>query len=166
MDGLSAIGLVSSVAQVGEFAGQVLLKLYRYYVDVKEGPARAAELREEVGFALSQLNAICSALNSGTITTFNLSEMRTAASRFQKVLEKIDTRIQPECLQGFGKLKWPFKKEDNAQLIAEIETCKSGFSLALNIDQRYFPATFILTNQSTNTRNSERCLTYKKSCRW
>jgi hypothetical protein len=146
MDGLSAAGLASTIVQISEFAGQVLLKLYRYYIDVKEGPTRAAELREEVGFALSQLNLLYSALNSGTITTFNLSEMRAATSRFHRVLEKIDKPIQPESLQGFGRLKWPFKKEDNERLIAEIERCKSGFTLALNIDQRYFPATPILRN--------------------
>jgi hypothetical protein len=146
MDGLSAAGLAATVVQISEFAGQVLLKLYRYYIDVKEGPTRAAELREEVGFALSQLNVLCSALNSGAITTFNLSEMRAAASRFHRVLEKIDKPIQPESLQGFRRLKWPFKKEDNEQLIAEIERCKSGFTLALNIGQRYFPATPALRN--------------------
>ena len=146
MDPLSASGLASTLVQLGEFAGAVLLKLYRYYVDVKEGPTRAAQLREEVGFALSQLNAITSALNSGTMTIGNISEMRVAASRFQRVVETIDKATQPESLQGFARLKWPFKKEDNARLIAEIERCKSGFSLALNIEQRYLPVTSILRN--------------------
>ena len=144
MDPLSASGLASSLVQLGDFAGEALIKLYRYYIDVKEGPTRAAELREEFGFALSQLNAITIALNSGTMTTLNIPEMWAAASRFRKVLDTIDKRTRPESLQGIARLKWPFKKEDTAQLIAELERCKSGFNLALNIDQRYFPVTSIL----------------------
>jgi len=146
MDPLTASGLASTVVQLGAFAGDVLLKLHRYYIDVKEGPTRAAELREEVGFALFQLNAISIVLNSGTITTLNISEMRVAADRLRRVLEKIDKRTQPENLRGFARLKWPFKKEENAQLIAEIERCKSGFGLALNIEQRYSSPTPILRN--------------------
>jgi hypothetical protein len=146
MDPVSATGLVSALVSLGQFTGGVLLKLYRYYVDVKEGPTQAAQLREEVGFTLSQLNAITTALNSGATTTLNISEIEKACSRFRRTLEKIDKATQPECLQGFAKLKWPFKKEENATLIAEIERCKSGFSLTLNIEQTFFPVTSILSN--------------------
>src|SRR2546423_1046311 len=109
MDPVSATGLASAVISLGHFTGEVLLKLYRYYVEVKEGPTRAAQLREEVGFTLSQLNAITTGLNSGTMTTLDIPEMKTACSRFRRTLEKIDKATQPESLQGFEKLKWPFK---------------------------------------------------------
>ena len=145
MDPVSATGLVSALVSLSQFTGEVLLKLYRYYVEVKEGPIRAAQLREEVGFTLSQLSAITTALNSSTMTTLNIPDMKAACCRFRRTLETIDKATQPERLQGFAKLKWPFKKEDTARLIAEVERCKSAFSLAMNIEQTYFPVSSILS---------------------
>ena len=147
MDPVSASGLASALLQLGQFAGGVLVQLYRYCDEVKEGPTCARQLREEVGFTLSLLNAVTAALNSGTTTTLNaIPEIKAASSTFRRALETLDKATQPECLQGFGRLKWPFKKEDNARLIAEIERCKSGFSLAMNIEQTYCPMTSILNN--------------------
>lgn len=97
------------------------------------------------------------------MTTTNIPEMKAASSRFRRTLETIDKATQPERLQGFLRLKWPFKKEENARLIAEIERCKSGFSLGMNIEQAYFPVTSILNNQPENKTTSGRCLKYESS---
>jgi len=142
---MDPVAATSALLSLGQLAGDVLLKLYGYYVEVKEGPIRAAQLREEVGFTLSQLNVITTALNSGTMSALNIPGMKAACSRFRRILETMDKATQPERLEGFAKLKWPFKKEDNARLIAEIERCKSAFSLAMNIEQTYLPVTPILS---------------------
>lgn len=139
MDPVSVVALASNALQVTEFAGQVLVRLYRYYLDVKTATLRAAELREEVGFAFSQLNAITAELKyeSFTLIPVEQSRLQAALTRFREILEIIDKRVQPEAIRGMQRLKWPFQKEHTSRLITEIERCKSNFSLALNIKQRY-----------------------------
>lgn len=144
MDPLSASGLAAAVVQVTGFAGEVLLKLYRYYLDVNRATLRAAELREEVGLAFSQLNAISAELNTGRNTlSIDASQLYNTLIRFGKLLEKINRRVQPESLQGIKLLKWPFQMEDTAQIISEIERCKSTFTLALNLNQTYLCDEFL-----------------------
>ena len=46
------VGLAASIAALSELALKVLSGLYKYYGDVKSGPARSAELREELGSIL------------------------------------------------------------------------------------------------------------------
>ena len=138
MDPISAIGVAGTAIQLAQEAGTVLLALYRYFIDVKEAGLHAARLREEVGIAISQLHAISALLNSEPASqgSGEFSDLRMALTRFRNAIETINKRTQPQSLRGFEKLKWPFKKQENADLIAEIERCKSTFSLALNIGQR------------------------------
>lgn len=139
MDPSTAVGLFTNALQLVEFAGQVLIKLYRYCLDIKTAALRAAELREEVGFALSQVNAITVELNSDTciLNSTEQMQLQAALTRFRAILETIDKRVQPEAVHGMERLKWPLQKEHTARLIAEIERCKSTFNLILNIKQRF-----------------------------
>ena len=63
MNPLSAIALAGTALQLADYAGNVLVGLYRYLVDVKEAGRKAVELREEIGIAISQLHAISAALS-------------------------------------------------------------------------------------------------------
>ena len=49
MNPLSAIALAGTALQLADYAGNVLVGLYRYLVDVKEAGRKAVELREEIG---------------------------------------------------------------------------------------------------------------------
>lgn len=148
MDPATAVSISGNALQLVEFAGQVLIKLYRYYLDVKTAALRAAELREEVGFALSQLNAITVELNPDTCTFTSTEQMQfqAALTRFRRILDNIDTRVQPEAVRGMERLRWPFQKDHTGRLIAEIERCKSAFNLILNIKQGFVQYQISLTH--------------------
>lgn len=49
MDPLSAAGLAGLAVQLAQFAGEVLIQLFDYYVDVKGVEGHAKKLREQVG---------------------------------------------------------------------------------------------------------------------
>lgn len=65
MDPATVVGLATNALKVVDFAAHVLIKLYRYYLDVKTAALRAPELRE-IGFALFQLNGITAEPTSDT----------------------------------------------------------------------------------------------------
>jgi hypothetical protein len=139
MDPVCAIGLAASALQLADSAGSVLIKLYRYWVDVKEAGSKAERLREELGFTLSQVSAISELLNPNinpTVTKIDTSRLPNALQNFRKVVEYMEKRAQPGPVSGLERLKWPFKKAENDDLLAQIERCKSAFSLAINIDER------------------------------
>jgi hypothetical protein len=138
MDPVSAVGVAAAALQIAAEAGTVLLVLYRYFVEVKEAGSNAAKLREEIGVAISQLHAISAFLNSqpNSEASEEFADLRIALTRFHGAIETIKERIQPQSVLGFERLKWPFKKQENAELLADVERCKSTFNLALNIGQR------------------------------
>lgn len=151
MDPISAIGLAGTIVQLAEIAGQALIKLFQYYVEVKEAGTRAMELREEFGFTLSQLTALSEELKVDGYAhpSIDTSQLQLALTRFDQVLQRINKRTQRAVVGPVERLKWPFRKEENASLISEIERCKSTFSLALNLLQRYVSKSNLLMCSST-----------------
>jgi hypothetical protein len=61
--------------------------------------------------------------------------LRQSATEFNLLLKALERRINPEQIQGFKRLKWPFSKTENERMIQRIERYKAAFNLALNIEQ-------------------------------
>jgi hypothetical protein len=139
MDPVTALGLGVNIVQLVELSGQILLRLCKYYIDVKDAGKHALVLRNEVGYTLSLVNALAQELNAGNwkLLASDQAQFSAALERFRQVLESLGNRTGPNAVTGIGRLKWPFKKEENERLLAEIYRCKSSFNFALNIGQRY-----------------------------
>jgi hypothetical protein len=136
MDPLSAAGLAGTVAQLLQFTGEVVVKLYRYYWDVKKAANSIAELREEIGLSLSLLDGLHEALitKSGI---GNTDQLARSVDLFDKMLKEMDSRITPEKAKGIGKWIWPFSKETNTEMIATLGRYNNTFQTALEIDQMH-----------------------------
>lgn len=135
MDPVSAFSIAASALGVADYASTVLIKLYRYYLDVKTATATAAQLREEVGIMFSLLNALVQTLES-PIPRETHSELDRAVNGLSQILAEIDGRVTPEATQGFRRLKWPFGQDETERFLARLERFKSIFNLTLNLEHR------------------------------
>ena len=95
MDPASVISLACATVELG---GTVLIKLYRYYLDVKIAVARSAELRNEVGL-LSLVNSPARNLDSRTCRL----ELKSALEGLHAVLDEIDKRVSADTTKRFRK---------------------------------------------------------------
>lgn len=136
MDPITAAGLAGNVINFVEAAGAVIIKLYRYYLDVKESPARIAGLREEIGLSLSLLGGLHERLT--TDSTFQSTPgLGDALLALFRAVKQVDEKIRPEIAKGLRKLKWPFLKEETDDLIQKLGRYNAIFQLAMNIEQTY-----------------------------
>jgi hypothetical protein len=136
MDPLSVAGLAGTVAQLIQVTGEVVVKLYRYYLDVKKAANSMAKLREEIALSLSLLGGLHEALvTKGEVG--NTDQLARSLELFDKMLNELNGRIAPEKAKGIGKWIWPFSKEKNSDMIATFGRYNHTFQLALEIDQRY-----------------------------
>ena len=88
---------------------------------MKTATLRTAELRNEVEFVYSQLNAIHAELVADPVALpIDTSQLHAALKRFGELVQSTNRRIQPEAVQGVKRLKWSFQKEEPAWIISEI----------------------------------------------
>jgi hypothetical protein len=139
MDPVSAIGLVSTVAQLADFTGIFLLKLYRYYVDVSEASKSADELRSQVGLSLSLLNALHQVLPTSLLSPNEYSSLEDSLISVRRILEIYNEEVKPENTKGRRIWIWPFRKEPIKKLVSTLQERNATFQLALNLVQK-FPA--------------------------
>src|SRR5271170_1049941 len=116
MDPVSAIGLVGNVAQLADFTGKFLLKLYQYYVDVSEAAKCAEELRTQVGLSLSLLNALNQILPKSILTPPECSMLEHSLNAVRILLVTYNEKVKPENAKGPRLLTWPFQKEEIRKL--------------------------------------------------
>src|SRR5271169_405003 len=135
MDPVSAIGLVGNVAQLADFTGKFLLKLYQYYVDVSEASKCAEELRTQVGLSLSLLNALHQILPKSLLTPSEYSALEHSMSAVRILLEKYNEKVKPENAKGSRIWKWPFQKEEIRKLVFSLQAKNATVQLALTLLQ-------------------------------
>jgi hypothetical protein len=136
MDPITTLGLAGTVVGLVELTGTVIVKLYRYYLDVKTSPAYVAEVREEIGLSLSLLGGLHEILNTNNAFQGS-SELNNALRFTSDALKEVDDRIRPEIAKGLGKWRWPFLKRETEDLIRKLGRYNTAFQTALNIDQTY-----------------------------
>jgi hypothetical protein len=134
MDPITTLGLAGTVVGLVELTGTVIVKLYRYYLDVKTSPAYVAGVREEIGLSLSLLGGLHEILDTNNAFQ-DSSELKNALCFISDDLKKVDDRIKPEIAKGLGKWKWPFLKQETEELIRKFGRYNAVFQLALNIEQ-------------------------------
>src|SRR5271170_1160688 len=126
MDPICAIGLAGNALQLTGLAASVLVKIYRYFLDVRDSPKQASDLRQEFGIVFSQLEAISS--QSSDWVSSDPTNLQAALEVFRELLIKINDRARPDLTKGIERLKWPFKKEETIKLLGDLERCKTTFN--------------------------------------
>ena len=136
MDPITAAGLAGTVVNLVEFAGTIIINLYRYYLDVKTSRESVAGLREEIGQSLSLLGGLHDRLEVSD-AFHGTPVLEDALASLSRALTEVDDRIKPEIATGLGKWKWPFLKHETEKLIQKLGRYNATFQLVLNIEQTY-----------------------------
>jgi len=135
---MEAIGLVATVAQLADFTGGFLLKLYQYYVDVREAPKNAEELRTHVGLSLSLLNALHQILPKSILTPSEYSALEGAMSAVHILLNQYNEKVKPENATGSRIWKWPLRKAEIRNLVSSLHEKNETFQWAITLLQMFF----------------------------
>ena len=135
MDPISATGLVGIVAQLADFTGVFLLKLYKYYVDVSEAAKCAEQLRTQVGLSLSLLNALHQILPKSFLTLSEYSSLESSLVAVRKLFEEYNEKVNPKSVKGPRLWLWPFQKEELRNLVRSVHEKNVTLQLALNLLQ-------------------------------
>lgn len=135
MDPISIIGLAASVEQLSEAAANIVSNMYKYYEAVRDAPKRSKELRQEMGAMSDQLNDLVHVVSSTpTMSTCNLHpSFISSIKEFQTMLDEMNDRVQVSKIEGRGRFKWPFTKDQNDRLLQRMERYKQMLNMTLNI---------------------------------
>ena len=133
MDPITVLGAVAASAQLAGATAQLGLRLYRFYCEVKEAPAKSKELCDEVSELSSIMEKLAQTLktveeNSNiVIDTISINSLST----YSQFVKDFSSRIEVKKNEIKKSLKWPLLKKDNEEFIAKIERHKATFTLAL-----------------------------------
>ena len=135
VDPVSVIGLVASLEQLAAAATNIVCNMYKYYEAVRDAPKRSKELRDEMGAMSDQLNDLVHVVTyKSTASTFHVPTPFTASVKeLQTMLDEMNDRVQPSKTEGRRRLKWPFTKDQNEQLLQRMERYKTMLNTTLNI---------------------------------
>ena len=138
MDPVSAIGLAASIAGLADFTVTVIARLYSFSTDVISAPKRAEELRQELSSLVGLLKTLEQTLKTEPQSSTAMKKaLEDVLGPLRDLVRELDQKTQPEKIKGFGRLKWPFNKDDNNRYCARIESHKGSLLVALNMEHRY-----------------------------
>lgn len=139
LDPVSAFSLAANVVQIADTAAELFKELFDYCRNVKEAPARAETLRNEIQHLSALLDSIKkilqSRLASHHLDIGHYSVISAPLDELGKLLGDMQSRVDQSKVAGIWKLRWPYAEKENDRLIAQIERHKKNLALALNIDQ-------------------------------
>lgn len=147
-----ALGAISAVVNVVQFAGQILVSGYGFIQKVKEALLELSSLLSEVAILHPLLGRLQTEATeddgSGIQTALQSLAKEGVFETCQKLFHEVDSAIRA-CEQGeqsmknLGRwLKWPFKEKETKRTMQELVKVRESISLALDIDLRY-PLIFI-----------------------
>jgi hypothetical protein len=120
---------ITALKAVGALAG-IAKYVYEYIEEVKEAPERTHELSKELKHVWLLLNSLRDIFESKRPVP---APLESAITEFEEMLESIKVRVDESKAKGIERLKWPFKKDENARLLASIERYKGIFEIALGL---------------------------------
>jgi hypothetical protein len=136
MDPITGVGLAASSAQLADLTVKVLTNLYKYYRNVKGAPAKAADLRNELDNLIELLSNIQETFERTPSGLFS-SAIPKALSNLREVVTQLYSRTKPEDTSGIRRLQWPFRQNENAEIIDKLERYKGNLMVALDINTTY-----------------------------
>ena len=137
MDPVSILGLVASVAQLGEQALRLLVKTDNYFSAVKKAPARAKDLQEELHTISAILSTLTQALLKSHVKDFiAVHSLERIIAGFGKELDKLEKRSRLDSTHLIRRVLWPLGHVEIDKILSTIERYKTLFLLVLSIQQR------------------------------
>jgi hypothetical protein len=133
-DPITVVGLVSAAASLVDAVIGVFTRLSRYSLDVKAAPRHSEELRNEVDALFRLLPNLRDAIEAGIDET-KKEDLRSDITQLETVLRSLMEKTSK--VEGFKRLKWPFKETENARYISRIERFKTNFGLVMSVGNRY-----------------------------
>jgi len=126
---MEVVGAVASIQQLATLLGGTLLKLQKYYSDVKDAPESAKRLRDQLQTASFLTTMVLAALQEDQSRIW-LALDNSVLSFLDSARRLHDKLAEPKKL---GRVIWPFEKQEIDSLIGRIEHYKADLQLALNI---------------------------------
>ena len=120
---------VTALKAVGELA-RIAKDVYDYIGQVQAAPEHTRELSKELIYVWALLHPLRDSFESKSTIP---AELEAAIAEFEETLKRMKARVDESKAKGFERLKWPFRKDENARLLASIERYKGIFELALDL---------------------------------
>jgi hypothetical protein len=134
MEPASALAVAGVALQLADTALEIATNLTRYYRSVREGPARSAELRDEIE-TFADLFKSVQEYGESNFSQSVKSILIRELSVVRKLLDDLRKRTLPKQTAGIRGLIWPFKAKENEELIAKIAGHKGTVSVCLQVNQ-------------------------------
>lgn len=136
LDPVTGIGLAASAAGLADLAFEVFTNLHKYYRDVRDAPARSADLRTEVDSLVDLLSNAQEVFERNSNDIFR-STLPQELDALRDLLNELYRRTTPREVSGVRRLRWPFREGENAEILSKIERYKANLTVNLNLTQRY-----------------------------
>jgi hypothetical protein len=146
MDPISAVGLVASAAQLGDYTITVVRSLLHYVSEVKEAPARSVELQIELATMSGMLLNLKITLETcpNNIADTRLSSLNVTFTKVEdtlkEILDKLEGYVKPGQTKGLNRLKWPFKSQEISTYVERLQRYSGTLLSAMNVQQLSKPS--------------------------
>lgn len=146
MDPITAVGLVASAAQLGDYTITVVRSLLHYVSEVKEAPARSVELQNELATMSGMLLNLKITLETcpNNIADTRLSSLNVTFTKVEdtlkKILDKLEGYVKPGQTKGLNRLKWPFKSQEISTYVERLQRYNGTLLSAMNVQQLSKPS--------------------------
>lgn len=142
MDPASVVGLASAIASLAQPSFAALNSVCEYSLQVREAPAKSAELRNE----LAIMSGILTNLEIATKNYPDNFEVPSSSINYtlslitetlQQLIQKLGRKVDPSRTVGLRRVTWPFKSEELKEYIEKLQRFGSFLNLASNSQQMY-----------------------------
>jgi hypothetical protein len=139
----TALGLAGTVDQVAGLAKTVVSNIYLYCEAVKDAPANAQQVREDLQVLSGLLDQFKEIVFDHEDRFSFSGEFQKTLSRFKDLLDRLNGRVVQKRAEGIKRFIWPFTKDENNRLLSEIRGLMDTFHVAMNIQTTFSPAPFL-----------------------
>jgi len=136
MDPVTAVSLASSITDLAELTFNVFANLYKYYRNIRDAPARSAELRQELDILLDILGTAQEYVERHPGELFGPTLIEELSS-LRQLLSDLERRTRPQSTAGFRRLQWPFHASENDHILSRIQRHKSNLMFRFDLHQSY-----------------------------
>lgn len=135
MDPLTALGLATTASQLAQTTMDILRGVCLYISAIKNAPAQAAELRNELAVLNGVLTNLKVTLEHCPEKAPEFDTINISIEGLRDVLTLVGKRVEHKQVTGFTRLKWPFKSDELVACIDKLQRASSALNLALNSQQ-------------------------------
>lgn len=138
-DPITALGIATGAVQLTQCAIVLFNNLFNYYQNVRDAPAKSKELRDELATLVDLLEGIRHTLE--TTPSLQLPQsFHTEIHNMHLLIYRLCETSAPGNVEGIRRLKWPFSKEYNLEILDRIGRFKDSVNAEFIRLQMYAPS--------------------------